>query len=87
MLNTITRLKYIHKTTLRSEVYLSLKQAILKGEAAQGEKLTIARLSQLTGFSPTPIREALLKLEQEGLVNRLPNGNFIVHQFSSSIVV
>ena len=77
-----SKLKSFAKPILRDEVYLSIKEAILTGEFAPGERISIGRLLQEIGFSPTPIREALLKLEQEGFVSRLPRGGFIVSRFT-----
>jgi len=82
MLNPLLKLKTFAKPILRDEVYLSIKEAILTGEMAPGERLSIGNLLRETGFSPTPIREALLKLEQEGFVSRLPKGGFIVSRFT-----
>ena len=79
---SITKLGNINKINLRDEIYLSLKRSILTGEINQGQSLTINQICKLTKFSATPIREALLKLEQDGVVSRLPNGNFIVRRFS-----
>jgi DNA-binding GntR family transcriptional regulator len=78
----LSKLKSFAKPILRDEVYLSIKEAILTGELAPGERISIGRLLQEIGFSPTPIREALLKLEQEGFVSRLPRGGFIVSRFT-----
>jgi DNA-binding GntR family transcriptional regulator len=69
MLSPLSKLRTFAKPILRDEVYLSIKGAILTGEMAPGERLSIGRLLQETSFSPTPIREALLKLEQEGFVS------------------
>ncbi len=77
-----SKLKSFAKPILRDEVYLSIKEAILTGEFAPGERISIGRLLQEIGFSPTPIREALLKLEQEGFVSRLPRGGFVVSRFT-----
>lgn len=82
MSNSLSKLKFFVKPILRNEVYLSIKGAILTGEIAPGERLSIGRLLREIGFSPTPIREALLKLEQEGFVSRLPKGGFIVSKFT-----
>ncbi len=82
MLPSLSKLKSINKPILRDEVYLSIKEGILAGEIAPGERISIGRLLKEIGFSPTPIREALLKLEQEGFVSRLPKGGFIVSQFT-----
>jgi DNA-binding GntR family transcriptional regulator len=82
MLNSLLKLKSFTKPIFRDEVYLSVKEAILTGELAPGERLSIGRLLRQIGFSPTPIREALLKLEQEGFVSRLQKGGFIVSRFT-----
>lgn len=82
MLSSLLKLKSFAKPILRDEVYLSIKEAILTGELTPGERLSIGRLLQEIGFSPTPIREALLKLEQEGFVSRLQRGGFIVSRFT-----
>jgi DNA-binding GntR family transcriptional regulator len=82
MASPLSKLKSFAKPILRDEVYLSIKEAILTGELAPGERISIGRLLQEIGFSPTPIREALLKLEQEGFVSRLPRGGFIVSRFT-----
>jgi len=82
MTGLLSKLKSFAKPILRDEVYLSIKEAILTGELPPGERLSIGHLLQEIGFSPTPIREALLKLEQEGFVSRLPKGGFIVSRFT-----
>jgi DNA-binding GntR family transcriptional regulator len=74
MPSSLLKLKSFAKPILRDEVYLAIKEAILTGEMTPGERLSIGRLLQEIGFSPTPIREALLKLEQEGFVSRLQRG-------------
>jgi len=82
MPSPFSKLKSFAKPILRDEVYLSIKEAILTGEFPPGERISIGRLLQEIGFSPTPIREALLKLEQEGFVSRLPRGGFVVSRFT-----
>lgn len=81
-MDSMTRLRDFSKINLRDEAYVSLKRSILTGEINQGQSLTINQICRLTRFSATPIREALLKLEQDGIVSRLVNGNFIVKRFS-----
>lgn len=82
MLPSLSKLKSINKPILRDEVYLSIKEGILTGEIPPGERISIGRLLKEIGFSPTPIREALLKLEQEGFVSRLSKGGFIASRFT-----
>ena len=52
---------------LREAVYLTLRKQILSGGFKPGEHLTEIRLGKLLGTSRTPIREAIRKLEKEGL--------------------
>ena len=57
---------------LRDVVFQTLRQAILKGELKPGERLMEIQLAQKLGVSRTPIREAIRKLELEGLVLMIP---------------
>ena len=57
---------------LRDVVFNTLRQAILRGELKPGERLMEIQLANKLGVSRTPIREALRKLELEGLVNMVP---------------
>lgn len=57
---------------LRDVVFNTLRNAILTGELEPGERLMEIRLAQKLGVSRTPIREAIRKLELEGLVVMTP---------------
>lgn len=57
---------------LRDVVFQTLRQAILKGELKPGERLMEIQLAKKLGVSRTPIREAIRKLELEGLVLMIP---------------
>jgi len=57
---------------LRDVVFKTLRQAILRGELKPGERLMEIHLANRLGVSRTPIREAIRKLELEGLVNMVP---------------
>lgn len=57
---------------LRDVVFKTLRQAILKGELAPGERLMEVKLANRLGVSRTPIREAIRMLELEGLVVMVP---------------
>lgn len=57
---------------LRDVVFNTLRQAILKGELKPGERLMEIQLADRLGVSRTPIREAIRKLELEGLVIMVP---------------
>lgn len=57
---------------LRDVVFNTLRQAILRGELKPGERLMEIQLAQRLGVSRTPVREAIRKLELEGLVLMIP---------------
>ena len=57
---------------LRDVVFNTLRRAILRGELKPGERLMEIRLANKLGVSRTPIREAIRKLELEGLVLMVP---------------
>lgn len=57
---------------LRDVVFKTLRQAILRGELKPGERLMEIQLANKLGVSRTPIREAIRKLELEGLVLMIP---------------
>lgn len=57
---------------LRDVVFKTLRQAILTGEFMPGERLMEVTLANRLGVSRTPVREAIRKLELEGLVVMVP---------------
>lgn len=57
---------------LRDVVFNTLRQAILRGELKPGERLMEIQLATKLGVSRTPVREAIRKLELEGLVLMIP---------------
>ena len=57
---------------LRDVVFFTLRQSILTGELKPGERLMEIHLADRLGVSRTPIREAIRKLELEGLVVMIP---------------
>ena len=63
---------------LRDVVFNTLRQAILKGELAPGERLMEIQLAQKLGVSRTPVREAFQTLEAEGLIELRMNRGAIV---------
>ena len=61
---------------------LRLRELILSGEIKAGERMSELVLVQHLGVSRTPIRAALIRLEQEGLLRALPTGGFVVNAFN-----
>ncbi|MRD46027.1 FCD domain-containing protein [Caenimonas koreensis DSM 17982] len=61
---------------------LRLRELILAGELKSGARIAELAIVELLGMSRTPIRAALMRLEQEGLLDKLPNGGYAVRTFS-----
>lgn len=53
---------------VREEIYAGLRRAIIEGTFPPGTKMTTTELAERLGVSRTPVREAILKLAQDGLV-------------------
>ena len=64
--------------SLADRVFETLEQHILSEEYAPGTLLTEVRLSETLGVSRTPIREAVRRLEQEGLLRESGKGMIVV---------
>lgn len=65
-------------TLLREEVYEKLKDDIRHGKLVPGEPISGNQLSEELGVSRTPVREALQRLNQEGLVRNVPGQGVMV---------
>lgn len=59
--------------SLRGRVYNTIRDRILSGDYHENEELKENTIATELGVSRTPVREALRKLELEGLVNIIPN--------------
>lgn len=70
--------------TLVDAAYHSLRHDIISGERHAGERLRIEKLKTLYGIGPTPLREALQKLAQEGLVVTEGNRGFTVSPLNTA---
>ena len=60
------------------DVYTSLLMAIVEARLGAGTPLSQNKLAARMGVSRTPVREALLRLERDGLVQRLPETGYVV---------
>ena len=67
---------------LRDVVFQTLRQAILRGKLEPGERLMELHLADMLGVSRTPVREAIRKLELEGLVITIPRRGAVVAQIT-----
>lgn len=63
-------------------VFENLKHAIVRGDFSPGNRLVESRIAEAMGISRTPVREAIHKLEREGLIKKLPQGGFYVLNLS-----
>jgi DNA-binding GntR family transcriptional regulator len=59
-----------------------IRDAILYGRLAPGERLKEEQLARELGISRTPVREALLLLQAEGLIESVPNRGAVVRAYS-----
>jgi DNA-binding GntR family transcriptional regulator len=62
----------IHRQSLSDQVYCYIKRLILSGEIRGGERIPEEKVAQQFGVSRTPIREALSRLEEYGLIQIKP---------------
>ena len=64
--------------TKNQVVYEKLRQRIIRGTIKPGQKLVMASLAKSLGFSETPIREAIRRLESDGYVTFTPHSGAMV---------
>jgi GntR family transcriptional regulator of vanillate catabolism len=66
--------------TVRAQ--LALRDMILSGSLRAGERISELQAVDITSVSRTPVRLALVRLEDEGLLQAIPSGGFMVKAFS-----
>ncbi|MDU5184467.1 MAG: GntR family transcriptional regulator [Peptoniphilus harei] len=71
-----------NKKSLSNMVYRDLKEKILKNKLLPGDKLIEMEIASKLDVSRTPVREALKKLEKDGLVTSFPRKSYIVSKIS-----
>jgi DNA-binding GntR family transcriptional regulator len=79
--DSIDPLEPVSRRALRHHVVRSLLKAIINGELTAGTRLITSRLAVRLGVSATPIREALVELEQSGVVELLHHRGAAVKPF------
>jgi DNA-binding GntR family transcriptional regulator len=68
----------LEQRTTPSAVYEEIRRAILDGQLTAGSQLREAHIARDMGISRSPLREALGRLEEEGLVEKVPfRGAFV----------
>ena len=81
-MDNLTKLNLDEYKPLRDVVFESLREAILEGKLSPGQRLMEVQLAEQLGVSRTPVREAIRKLELEGLVVMLPRKGAYVADIS-----
>ncbi len=71
---------------LADEVYDQLLEAILNNEIGLDDRLVQEKLAAELQISRTPVREALMRLEQDGVLVTSPRGGFVLHRMSEGEV-
>ncbi len=74
------------KTTLAEQAYQELRERIISGRLPGGRRLLPNDLAADLGISPTPVKEACLRLEADGLVSTSSRRGMVVRSFSEEDV-
>jgi DNA-binding GntR family transcriptional regulator len=82
-MSTIQRIDRSH-SRLASEVYDRLVQALVQGTVNPGDRLIQDRLAEELDVSRTPVRDALLRLKEEGVVEPSGRRGYVVRSLSES---
>jgi GntR family transcriptional regulator of vanillate catabolism len=64
------------------QALLTIRELILAGTLAPGKRISEVSVAERTGISRTPVRAALQRLEEEGLVEGISSGGYAVKSFS-----
>ncbi|NMA98157.1 MAG: GntR family transcriptional regulator [Phyllobacteriaceae bacterium] len=66
---------------------MGVRDLVISGDIRAGSRLSEVALAEKLGISRTPLRAALARLEQEGLVEAIPSGGFAVRSFTREDVI
>lgn len=72
-MSVVARMDRLEHATLSERVYRDLRELLIAGQVAPGEKLSPRLIAEALGTSPMPVREALRRLMAEQAVEFLPN--------------
>ena len=72
------------RSALTIEVYDNLLNALMDGRLAPGDRLVMDRLAEDLGVSRSPVRDALLRLHREGVVEPAGRRGYVVREASGS---
>ncbi|WP_407551697.1 GntR family transcriptional regulator [Streptomyces sp. Pv4-95] len=74
---------FIRRSTLRQQIADALRDELLAGRLPSGHPFTVKEIAEQYGVSATPVREALLDLCAQGLLDVEQHRGFKVHAFSA----
>ncbi|MGW7361973.1 GntR family transcriptional regulator [Streptomyces sp. NPDC054841] len=72
----------VTRNTLRQQIADALRDEVLAGRLQPGEEFTVKQIAEQYGVSATPVREALVDLAGQGLLDSNQHRGFQVHRFS-----
>ncbi|MEV3854010.1 GntR family transcriptional regulator [Streptomyces sp. NPDC050095] len=72
----------VTRNTLRRQIADALRDEILGGRLAPGQEFTVKEIAEGYGVSATPVREALVDLTAQGLLDSAQHRGFRVHEYS-----
>ena len=78
----LRRLPQKSNKSISDEVYRVLHEAIIEGNLKPNERLIEMQLAEALGVSRTPVREAIHRLEMDGLARSLPNRSTVAAWYS-----
>ena len=77
----------IKHTSLGEKTYRKIKESILNGKYSPGDRLMYEKLTRALAVSQTPLREAFVRLEKEGLLETVPHRGTFVKELSPRDIV
>ncbi|MEU8483742.1 MULTISPECIES: GntR family transcriptional regulator [unclassified Streptomyces] len=72
----------VQRSTLRQQIADALRDEILAGRLEPGQEFTVKEIAEQYGVSATPVREALVDLSGQGLLDSAQHRGFAVHEYS-----
>lgn len=72
----------VTRNTLRQQIADALRDEVLAGRLCPGQEFTVKEIAEQYGVSATPVREALVDLSAQGLLDSVQHRGFRVHEFS-----
>ncbi|MFE2844398.1 GntR family transcriptional regulator [Streptomyces scopuliridis] len=72
----------VTRNTLRQQIADALRDEVLAGRLLPGQEFTVKQIAEQYGVSATPVREALVDLSAQDLLDSDQHRGFRVHQFS-----